>query len=409
MIRRTAALFSGQSSQYIGMYKALYEESKIVCDTIKEAEDVSDIPISKLAFDGPMTELVDPQNAHIIIHTFGVAAFRDYIARTGEKPTFCAGHSLGEYAALTCAGVFSFRDSINLVKARTEISLEVQKEYTDGMTIIDGIDYDTVAFACKKQQKLGKMVYVSCINSPSQVAISGRRNDIDETENLLLKGGNGSASPLFGSAPFHCPLMEKGAVKLEKILRSVNFGSFRYPVISNYTGKVYSENPEELIHNLVNHLTNPVQWNSIMKYLERYKIDLLVDFSSKNMFQYFTVSPCKCYGTKRDREEILQIFSAPEIVKHKQDFMSKCILAVVSTPNKEDDNNAYEKKVLKQYKELCDFRKKTEGRTLNRREKKEVLSLLENILVNKKLPKQTIKSILEEIIDETASQYEIIY
>lgn len=410
MIRRTAALFSGQSSQYIGMYKALYEESKIVQETIKEAEQVSEVPIRKLCFEGPMTELAKPCNAHIIIHSFGLAAFRDYIAKTGQAPTFCAGHSLGEYTALACAGGISFSDSIRLVKARAEISMKIQRNYTGGMTIVDGIDSDTVLYACKKQQKYGKSVFVSCINSPTQTAISGIRKDIDETEDILLKGGNGNVSPLFGSAPFHCPLMKEGSIELEEILNSIEFKTFRYPVMSNYTGKPYQNNSKEIIiQNLVNHLISPVQWHSIMRYFQKYKVDLLVDFSSKNMFQYFTNLSCKCYGTKREREEITDVFSSPEYSKHKPDFLSKCVLAVVSTPNRKCSTEDYEKMILKKYEELSSYSKKMcEDGALETDDKKKVVYLLKSILESKGICQKDIQSIVEQIIDETASRYDIL-
>lgn len=121
-MQKMAVIFPGQGSQFVGMYKALYDEYEIVRQTINEAEQVTGISICELCFGGPLSVLSRPENAHVAIVAFGIAAFRVFVSVTGLIPKVCAGHSLGEYAALVCAGVIKFSDALKLVQKRCEIS-----------------------------------------------------------------------------------------------------------------------------------------------------------------------------------------------------------------------------------------------------------------------------------------------
>ena len=410
-MKNFAALFPGQGSQFVGMYQLLYEESSIVRDTIAEAEAVTGIRLKELCFCGSPSKLAKTEHAHIAIHAFSVAVFREFVESTGFTPKFCAGHSLGEYAALVCAGAIKFADALKLVQLRSSLSKEIQKTCDGGMTIIDGIDIETIAYACQKQQAQGKQVYVSCYNSALQGAISGTNKDLEDTERLLLRSGKGTMAPLIGSAPFHSPLMETAVEPFRQLLKNIETSEFRYPVLSNYTGRPY-ENKEELENNLINHLIRPVKWVNIMSYLAYRNINLIIDFSANKVFQNMVAgnAPIEtlCYGSRRERSTIQELFQGDLYLKHKSGFLSKCILAAISTPNHNFDQESYQLNVVANYRELIQL-----GDKVNNKETKETigvkskgLELLIKILEGKKVSDQEKTRWIRQIADETAATYE---
>ncbi|MGB8453575.1 MAG: ACP S-malonyltransferase [Anaerocolumna sp.] len=410
-MKNIAVLFPGQGSQYVGMYKILYDESSIVRDTIAEAEEVTGIQLRELCFNGPPSKLAKPENAHIAIHAFSVAVFRAFVEMTGFTPKFCAGHSLGEYAALVCAGALRFSDALKLVQLRSGLCKDIQSKSDGGMTIIDGIEIETIAYACQKQQAEGKQVFVSCYNSAIQAAISGTNKDLEDTERLLLRSGKGTMSPLIGSAPFHCPLMESAVEPLREQLQHIETGKFRYPVLSNYTGKPY-KNMEELEDNLTQHLIKPVKWVNIISYLAYRNVNLIIDFSANKVFQNMVAGnsliETLCYGSRRDRSTIQELYQGDLYRKHKSDFISKCILTAVSTPNRNFDQESYQLSVVDNYHELVKL-----GDNINNKEPKETIGirrkgmeLLIKILDGKKVPDLEKTGWIRQIADENAATYE---
>lgn len=410
-MKKMAALFPGQGSQFVEMYKILYDESSIVRDTITEAEEATGIQLRELCFNGPPSTLAKPENAHIAIHAFSVAAFRAFVQTTGFTPQFCAGHSLGEYAALVCAGAIKFSDALKLVQLRSRLSKNIQSKFDGGMTIIDGIDIETIAYACQKQRAEGKQVFVSCYNSAIQAAISGTNSDLEDTERLLLRSGKGTMSPLMGSAPFHCPLMESAVEPLREQLQHIERGAFRYPVLSNYTGKPY-KGMEELECHLTQHLINPVKWVNIISYLSYRNINLIIDFSANKVFQNMVAGnlPMEtlCYGSRRDRSAIQHLYQGDLYRKHKSDFISKCILAAVSTPNHNFDPEAYQLGVVDNYRKLVKL-----GDSISNGELEETggirhkgMELLVMILDGKKVSNLEKARWIRQIADENAATYE---
>lgn len=410
-MRKFVAIFPGQGSQFVGMNKSIYDEYKIVRDTIQEAEDVTGIKLKDMCLNGPLSALSKPENAHVAILAFGVAAFRVFVSETGCLPEFCAGHSLGEYTALVCAGVIKFSDALKLVQLRSKLSVEIQNETDGGMTIIDGIESSVVESVCREQQEKGKRVYVSCYNSKTQTAISGYSPDVMEAEGLI-RDKSGIITPLFGSSPFHCPLMESGKEKLNNIMADMEFSQARYPVMSNYLGRPY-ESVAEVRGGLLQHLTNPVKWTTIIEYFYHKGIDSVIDFSPKNIFdnmlsEYdgFTTF---CFGIRSERENLLDTLNNEEYAKHKTNLVSKALLAVVSTPNLNFNEDEYKSGVVEKYNKIVEINNsvETEKSELTNEVKKEVFNLLTSILETKKVDISEIMWWKNKILEETASVYEV--
>jgi [acyl-carrier-protein] S-malonyltransferase len=409
---KIAVVFPGQGSQFIGMYKALVDEYEIVRETIREAEQVTGIHLSELCFRGPLSLLSKAEHAHVAIVAFGVAAFRVFVSETGLTPQFCTGHSLGEYTAMVCAGVLKLSDALKLVQIRSEISAEVQQASDGCMTIVDGIESTLVQYICKQQQLNGKNVYVSCYNSRTQTAISGINADVEDTEGILLEHG-ATVSPLFFSAPFHCPIMEQGTEKLRDAISKMKLGEFRYPVISNFTGKPY-QSIWDVEENLIKHLTSPVKWDSIIQYLEKKGIHFVIDFSARNIFEtilndHETLKTI-CFGVRGERDAALKLFQGPEFESNKSTFISKCILAAISTPNRNFNDESYDRGVVINYQKLYEISIELEKGEMiySQRVKKDVLQLVTKIFETKMLSIHEQLQWFQQILDETASNYQDI-
>lgn len=390
----------------------MYDEYEIVRETIREAEQVTGIHLSELCFRGPLSALAKAEHAHVAIVAFGVAAFRVFVSETGVTPQFCAGHSLGEYSALVCAGVLKFPDALELVQIRSEISTKIQQASDGGMTIVDGIEARLVQEICKQQRSKGKKVYVSCCNSATQTAISGINADLEDTEGILLEH-EATVSPLFFSAPFHCPIMEQGTEKLRDAISKMELGEFRYPVMSNCTGKPYRSS-RWVEHNLTKHLTSPVKWDSIIQYFEAKGVHFVIDLSARNIFegilsQHDTLKTI-CFGVREEREAALKLFQGPEFDSHQSTLISKCILAAVSTPNRNFDEEDYNTGVVQSYQQLSEINTAIEkGEAKYSQEvKRDILRLMKKIFETKKVSTHEQKQWLHQISDETAANYQNI-
>ncbi|NLD47883.1 MAG: ACP S-malonyltransferase, partial [Clostridiaceae bacterium] len=175
----TTILFPGQGSQYVGMGKALYERSSEARKVFEEAEDVLKINLRKLCFEGDLEELTKTENAQPAILTCSVAAFNEYMHMYGMEPSYCAGHSLGEYSALTCAGVLKFSDAVSLVRQRGKYMQEAAAAGSGAMAAVSGIKSDELEEMCREYSGNGETVVISNYNSPDQIVISGHKNTVE--------------------------------------------------------------------------------------------------------------------------------------------------------------------------------------------------------------------------------------
>lgn len=401
-----AVIFPGQGSHFVGMYKGLYDQYEIVRQTILEAEQVTGVNIRELCFQGPASLLNRPENAHVAIVAFGVAAFRAFVSESGQVPQFCAGHSLGEYTALVSAGAVSFSDALKLVQLRSRISTKIKEDLNGGMSIIDGINTSVAERICRQQRANGKKVYISCYNSNKQIAISGINEHLEETEDILRKC-NGRTTPLFHSAPFHSPLMEEAIQNFSEAAESVPFYESRYIVMSNYTGKPY-RNISEYSRNLVLHLTNPVRFDCIMQYLERMLVDKVIDFSARSIFEEMLSElpfSFKSFGTKEGREDLLSELGRAG----NTEFLSKCILTAITEPNCNPLSD-YESNVRDPICQLYLIKEKLENNTLadSSEVRAQSIHLLKKVFEGKGTDKKLQKKYIDQIVEESAENYNLI-
>ncbi len=253
-----AFVFPGQGSQSVGMLKEVYDNSDTVKNTFKEASEVLGYDLYDLVLNGPQEELGKTFKTQPALLTSSVALYRLWKERTDLLPKVIAGHSLGEYSALTCAGVIAFKDAVKLVKLRGEFMQEAVPVGVGAMAAIIGLDDDTVKSACAEAAQTEVCSAVN-FNSPGQVVIAGNAEAVARAGEILKAKGAKRVLPLAVSVPSHCALMKPAAEKLAKELKEIKFNEPEIPVINNVD--VEAQIQVDMIKDaLVRQLYNPVRW-----------------------------------------------------------------------------------------------------------------------------------------------------
>lgn len=262
---KTALLFPGQGVQYVGMGKQIYESFSKAKGVFEEASDCCGFDVAKLCFEGNQEILGQTENTQPLVLTVGYAAARIVVEELGYKPIMAAGHSLGEFTALTSAGGIKFRDAVKLVKIRGRLMQEAVSAGTGAMSAVVGLEPYMVKQICEKITKEGFIVEVSNYNSPTQTVISGHQEAVAAAEESFLKL-HAKTIRLSVSAPFHCSLMRPAVSRLEKELSKIQFYPLEFPVVSNVTGAPYRDE-QKIKEMLVLQLTHPVEWTKTIRFM----------------------------------------------------------------------------------------------------------------------------------------------
>lgn len=297
-------VFPGQGSQFIGMGRKFFCNYKVAKETYEEASEVLGFNLANLCLEGSLSELAKTENSFVAILTTSVAMYRVYMEEIGVGPQFCAGHSLGEYSALTCAGAINFDDAVRLVYRRAILAHELVNSLPCGMTIVDGINQKVVQEICNEVSKSNNIAAISCFNLHNQVAVSGHNDALMELEDRILDI-EGQVTPLMNNAPFHSILMKEAALEFKELLESCTFNSFKYPVIANATAKPIN-NSDDLIDLLTKQLIIPVRWLETMEYMKENGTTKIIEFSPKNLLASLAKESLGeidsiCYGIKKER------------------------------------------------------------------------------------------------------------
>lgn len=252
-----AYVFPGQGSQKTGMGLDLKELSPLAAELYRRADEVLGTPISKLSFEGPEDELTKTQNAQLAILTYSAIATRIFEEKTGLKPDFAAGHSLGEFSAILAAGMVSFEDVLRIVQKRGQLMASADPESRGGMAAVLGLPDDAVKAVC---EEVSRDTYIEPVNynCPGQVVISGLKTAIDIAEPKLKEAGAKRVVKLPVSGAFHSRLMDGASKEYGEFLKTIRFSKPVCKVFSNVTAEVMDEtNAVEL---LTLQMKSPVQW-----------------------------------------------------------------------------------------------------------------------------------------------------
>jgi len=253
-----AFVFPGQGSQTVGMLTELAATYPLVEETFREASDALGYDLWQLVSQGPAEELNKTWQTQPALLAASVAIYRVWQQQGGEQPLLMAGHSLGEYSALVCAGVLNFADAVKLVELRGKLMQEAVPEGTGAMQAIIGLDDAAIRKACEESAQ-GQVVSPVNFNSPGQVVIAGNKEAVERAGVACKAAGAKRALPLPVSVPSHCALMKPAADKLAVALESITFNAPAVPVINNVDVKAETD-AAAIRHALVRQLYSPVRW-----------------------------------------------------------------------------------------------------------------------------------------------------
>ncbi|WP_333897972.1 ACP S-malonyltransferase [Mixta calida] len=270
-----AMVFPGQGSQTVGMLAELAAENPIIEATFKEASDALGYDLWQLTQQGPAEELNKTWQTQPALLAASVAIYRLWQQKGGQMPTMMAGHSLGEYSALVCAGVIDFADAIKLVELRGKLMQEAVPAGTGAMQAIIGLDDAAIQQACEEAAQ-GQVVSPVNFNSPGQVVIAGHKEAVERAGAACKAAGAKRALPLPVSVPSHCALMKPAAEKLAVALENITFNAPALPVVNNVDVKCETS-PEAIRSALVRQPYNPVRWTESVEFMAAQGVTALLE------------------------------------------------------------------------------------------------------------------------------------
>jgi [acyl-carrier-protein] S-malonyltransferase len=259
-----ALVFPGQGSQSVGMLAELAGEFPQVEQTFAEASTALGYDLWQLVQNGPESELQLTAVTQPAMLTAGVAVWRAWLAAGGPQPAVMAGHSLGEYSALVCAGALPFAQAVQLVRQRGEFMQQAVPVGAGAMAAVLGLDRSAVEAACASAATADEVVTVANYNAPPQSVIAGHTAAVQRASAAAQAAGAKRVVPLPVSAPFHCALMHPAAVALTPALEAASIATPAVSVINNVDVAAASD-PEAIRDALIRQIYSPVRWVEVIE------------------------------------------------------------------------------------------------------------------------------------------------
>ena len=276
-----SVIFPGQGSQLVGMGKEFFEKYSLVKNLFKEADEALGFNLTKLILEGPKDELDLTTNTQPAIFLISFSIFNVVTKEFNidlHKAKYFAGHSLGEYSALSSAGYLSFSNTIKILKARGEAMQNAVAKGEGGMLAVLGSTVEDIEKILENQNKIN--VQIANDNSEGQIVLSGKNKDL-ETLNEILKEKKIKNIKLPVSAPFHCNLMKKATEIMKNEIEKLNFEEGKNILVSNVTANEIS-NKEELKKLLIDQIENRVRWR-----------ESIINMTNKGVDHYIEIGPGK--------------------------------------------------------------------------------------------------------------------
>jgi len=270
-----AFVFPGQGSQSIGMLTELAEVFPQVKETFSEASNVLGYDLWELVSNGSVEELNQTDKTQPAMLAAGIAVWRCWQASTEVKPSYFAGHSLGEYTALVASGALDFSDAIKIVEQRGQFMQTAVPDGEGAMAAILGLDDATVKAVCTEASTKGVVEAVN-FNSPGQVVIAGNTAAVNAATELAKEQGAKRALLLPVSVPSHCELMKPAAEKLSSALADISVKLSTTPVIHNVSVST-ADSSNAISELLAQQLYNPVRWVETVEFLAAKGIDTIIE------------------------------------------------------------------------------------------------------------------------------------
>ena len=278
----TSVIFPGQGAQSVGMAKNHYDSNSHIKKRFDQASEILGIDLKQIMFEGPdevlrQTEYTKPA---IFLHSISLAeTFSDI------KPQVTAGHSLGEFTALTYAGVISFEEGLQIVRKRGQLMQEAGLKNPGAMAAVIGMEDEKVIEICKNASNKTTLIVIPAnFNSPGQLVISGHDEAVDEAIVMLKEAGCKIAKKLPVSGAFHSPLMEPALKGLKEIVKRTSFKTATLDVYSNFTAEP-SKDGSVLKNNVIEQLLSPVKWTQTMFSMKENGVNSFIEIGPGKVLQ----------------------------------------------------------------------------------------------------------------------------
>lgn len=281
---KTAFVFAGQGSQYIGMGKDLYENVPRCKEIFDKANDILSFDIKELIFNGNKEDLDITENTQPAILITSIAAKKAF-EESGIKADVVAGLSLGEYSALVCANALSFEEAVALVKKRGRYMQEAVPIGIGSMAAIIGLPLEKIKLAIENSKDKG-IVEIANYNTNNQIVIGGEKEAVEKAKELCLEAGAKRAIELKVSGPFHTSLLEEASVKLKEELKNIEFNDPSTKIISNVTAE-FIDNKADIEELLCSQIKSSVKWSESIEKMLNMGVDTFIEFGPGRVLSSF--------------------------------------------------------------------------------------------------------------------------
>lgn len=282
-------IFPGQGTQTVGMGKDIYNNYEEMRNVYKKIDDVLGESIEDITYNLSQEQLNETKNTQIAIYAMSMGIL-DILNKHNIKPFVAAGLSLGEYSALTCAGVLKLEDGAKIVRTRGRLMQELAPQGDWLMSAIIGLEDEKVEKICNKVDT--GFVRAVNYNCPGQVVISGDRDSVVKAMEIAKKSGARKVVELKTSGPFHTEKLKNASEELKKELEKIKFNDSKIEVIKNIDGKPYAKN-DSMVEILAEHVINPVKFRSSIETMLDMGVDTFVEIGPGKTLSGFVKKVCK--------------------------------------------------------------------------------------------------------------------